>query len=236
MSKIPRAQEDNPLPLKRSHWKKRSGDSECSKMRYDLKHVGIKFRLGGEPREMSLLELGWRVGLYTERKSRDNATLRVRDKNLIYGGMFVTRIARSFRLLTNEMRDALSIEPPPHVFKKKSLIAMGVIMELQNRICVWPETRAMEEEEEAEEEAEGEATNEEAGGSAKMGQQEAQANWMYDHTVREFQYLSTRDNLEPHLQIDPFLGREADYPPYGYHRHMPPGYAYRPDPSHDGSS
>ncbi|GKA48128.1 hypothetical protein Tco_0741086 [Tanacetum coccineum] len=51
---------------------------------------------------------------------------------------------------------------------------------------------------------------------------------MYDHTVREFQYLSTRDNLEPQLQIDPFPGREADYHPYGYHGHMPPGYAYRP--------
>ncbi|GJR48145.1 hypothetical protein Tco_1316248 [Tanacetum coccineum] len=32
---------------------------------------------------------------------------------------------------------------------------------------------------------------------AWRGQQETQANWMYDHTVREFQYLSTRDNLEP---------------------------------------
>ncbi|GKC05383.1 hypothetical protein Tco_0996993, partial [Tanacetum coccineum] len=34
--------------------------------------------------------------------------------------------------------------------------------------------------------------------------------------------MSTRDNLEPHLQIDPFPGFEADYPPYGYHGHMPP--------------
>ncbi|GJY27967.1 hypothetical protein Tco_0403734 [Tanacetum coccineum] len=82
-----------------------------------------------------------RVGLYSERQSRENATLSglrngdtgVRDKNLIYGGMLVTRIARSFGLLTNELRDALSIEPLPHVFKKKSLIAMGVNMELQRR-------------------------------------------------------------------------------------------------------
>ncbi|GKB87027.1 hypothetical protein Tco_0959299 [Tanacetum coccineum] len=71
---------------------------------------------------------------------------------------------------------------------------------------------------------------------ASRGQKEAQANWMYDHTIREFQYLSTRDNLDPHLQIVPFPGCEADYPPYGYHGHMPPGFAYRPDPSHDGSS
>ncbi|GKE23386.1 hypothetical protein Tco_1434898 [Tanacetum coccineum] len=50
-----------------------------------------------------------------------------------------------------------------------------------------------------------------------MGQQDERAHWMYDHTVCQFQYLSTRDNLNPHLQIDPFPGYEADYPPYGYH-------------------
>ncbi|GKA90219.1 hypothetical protein Tco_0812089 [Tanacetum coccineum] len=158
----------------------------------------------------------------------------VRDKSLICEGMFVTRIARSFELLTNEIRDALSVEPLTHIFKKKSLIAMGVVMELQNRICVWPATRAVEEDE-AEEEAEGEAANVGGWWFAEMyrnmsqgnwqvrqarwmdqqeerweqfdvwrGHQEAQANWMYDHTVRKFQYLSTRDNLEPHLQIDPF--------------------------------
>ncbi|GJZ45639.1 hypothetical protein Tco_0593235, partial [Tanacetum coccineum] len=53
-----------------------------------------------------------------------------RDKNLIYEGMLLTKIARSFGLLTDELRDALSIEPLPHVFKKKSLIEMGVLMEL----------------------------------------------------------------------------------------------------------
>ncbi|GKD82280.1 hypothetical protein Tco_1349119 [Tanacetum coccineum] len=63
---------------------------------------------------------------------------RIRDKNLIYGGMLVTKIDRLFGLLTDELRNALSIEPPPHLFKKKSLIAMGVIMELQNGMCVWP--------------------------------------------------------------------------------------------------
>nr|GEY06947.1 hypothetical protein [Tanacetum cinerariifolium] len=119
--------------------------------------------------------------LYTERRSKDNATLNglsraetvkahhllmefwltIRDGGFNVGNIRVTsikdprvklayrcireernhphshrdrytlrRIARSFGLLTNEMRDALSIEPPPHVFKKKSLISMGVIMEL----------------------------------------------------------------------------------------------------------
>ncbi|GJX42318.1 hypothetical protein Tco_0257308 [Tanacetum coccineum] len=92
----------------------------------------------------------------------------VRDKSLIHGRMFVTRIAQSFGLLTNEMRDALSVEPPPHIFKKKSLIAMGVIMELQNKISVWPVTRAAVEDDEAKEEAKGEAANMEAGGSTEM--------------------------------------------------------------------
>ncbi|GJV86883.1 hypothetical protein Tco_1530821 [Tanacetum coccineum] len=59
-----------------------------------------------------------------------------------------------------------------------------------------------------------EVANEEAGGSAK--------------------YLSTRENLDPHLQIDPFPGREADYPPYGYTNHMPPGYEYQFGPTPPG--
>ncbi|GKC54182.1 hypothetical protein Tco_1076927 [Tanacetum coccineum] len=203
---------------------------------------------------MSLLELGWRVGLYTEIKSREYATLSglsraetvkeirllmvfwpsigdggfnvgntkvasirdlkfklahrciattisgrkestnrvtkidlyylycnipywlakylrsVREKNLIFGGMIMTRIAQSFGLLTNEMRDALSVEPLPHVFKKNSLITLGVIMELHNGVYVWPATRAVEEDNEAEEEAGGEAANERVGGSAEMYQ------------------------------------------------------------------
>ncbi|GJZ40693.1 retrovirus-related pol polyprotein from transposon TNT 1-94 [Tanacetum coccineum] len=66
--------------------------------------------------------------------------------------------------------------------------------------------------------------------NAWMGKQDERAHWMYDHTVRQFQHMSTRDNLEPYLQIDPFPGFEADYPTYGYQGHMPPGYTYRPLP------
>ncbi|GJS62138.1 hypothetical protein Tco_0656922 [Tanacetum coccineum] len=236
-----------------------SFEFDASPYRYDPNHLGVRFRLGGEQKEISLLELGWRVGLYSKRQSRENATLSglrngdtvkeshllmefwptirdegfnvgntkvasirdprvklahrcitmtitgrketthrvteidlyylyciytpevacnipywlskylkgVRDKNLIYGRMLVTRIARSFGLLTNELRDALSIEPPPHVFKKKSLTTMGVIMKLQNGMCVWPAPRALEEEE-AEEEAEGDARHGGVGGSADI--------------------------------------------------------------------
>ncbi|GJR39800.1 hypothetical protein Tco_1215484 [Tanacetum coccineum] len=101
----------------------------------------------------------------------------MRDKNLIYGGMLVTKIARSFGLLTDKLRDAFSIEPPPHVFKKKSLIAMGVLIELQNAICVWPAPRVVEEEEEADEEAEGDTGHEGVGGSADIYRNMSQGNW-----------------------------------------------------------
>ncbi|GJT59791.1 hypothetical protein Tco_1003324 [Tanacetum coccineum] len=43
-------------------------------VRYDPHHVGLTFRLGGEQWSMSLLEFGWRVGLYSEEQSRLNNT------------------------------------------------------------------------------------------------------------------------------------------------------------------
>nr|GEV24256.1 zinc finger, CCHC-type [Tanacetum cinerariifolium] len=89
-----------------------------------------------------------------------------KGKELDFRGVFVTRIARSFGFLTNEMSPTI------------------------------------EEDNEAGEEVGREAANEGAGGSAVMywntsqgDWKEAQANWMYNHTVREFQYLSTRDNI-----------------------------------------
>ncbi|GJX60789.1 hypothetical protein Tco_0292179 [Tanacetum coccineum] len=41
---------------------------------YDLEHLGVKFRLGGELRTMSLMEFGWRVGLYFKDQSREIST------------------------------------------------------------------------------------------------------------------------------------------------------------------
>nr|GEW44124.1 retrotransposon Orf1 [Tanacetum cinerariifolium] len=80
------------------------------------------------------------------------------------------------KLLTNEMRDALSVKPIPHVFKKTSLITMRVIMELHNRVCVCPAARAVSEDDEAEE-----AANEGAGGSAKIYQNMSQGDWWVRH-------------------------------------------------------
>ncbi|GKC36635.1 hypothetical protein Tco_1049019 [Tanacetum coccineum] len=42
---------------------------------YDPLHKGVTFRLGGVEMEMPFLEFRWRVGLYSERESRDVATL-----------------------------------------------------------------------------------------------------------------------------------------------------------------
>ncbi|GKC53287.1 hypothetical protein Tco_1076032 [Tanacetum coccineum] len=147
-----------------------------------------------------------------------------KDKDVICGGMFVTRIARYFRLLTNIMRDALHVEPKAHVFKKRSLIAMDVMMDLGRGACCWPTTRQVGEDVEVKEAANEGAANEEASGSAEVYQNMSRGDW-------QFQYLSTRDNLDPHLQIDPFPRREADYPPYGYTGHMPAGYEYQSGPA-----
>ncbi|GJZ24528.1 hypothetical protein Tco_0561987 [Tanacetum coccineum] len=61
-------------------------------------------------------------------------------------------------------------------------------------------------------------------------------HWVYDHIIHNFQYFSHHDNLDPHLQIDPFPGLEADYPPYGYIGPVPSGYDYRYGNAPDGSS
>nr|GEW50022.1 hypothetical protein [Tanacetum cinerariifolium] len=74
----------------------------------------------------------------------------VRDKNLICGWMFVTKITQMFGVLICELMNALSVEPPPRVFKKKSLIVIGVIIELHNRGCCWPTIREAEVKEEDE--------------------------------------------------------------------------------------
>ncbi|GJT04394.1 hypothetical protein Tco_0838856 [Tanacetum coccineum] len=91
----------------------------------------------------------------------------VRDKSVIFGRMFVTKISWSFGLLTEEMVSVLNREPPPHVYRKKSLVKMRVIMELHEGECCWPATRGVVEEDAGDdEEGDGERGNEGAGGSA----------------------------------------------------------------------
>ncbi|GKC61850.1 hypothetical protein Tco_1089448 [Tanacetum coccineum] len=70
----------------------------------------------------------------------------VRDKSVIFKGMFVTRIAQSFGIPTNEMVSMLNREPPLHVYRKTSLVKMGVIMELHEGECCWLATKEVADE------------------------------------------------------------------------------------------
>ncbi|GJV81083.1 hypothetical protein Tco_1516953 [Tanacetum coccineum] len=245
---------------------------------YEPLHKGVTFRLGGVEREISLPEVGWRVGLYSKRESRDVATLSglrraekvnsthvthlfcpsigdnrfnvgntkaksfrnpriklahrcitmtirgrkettnrvteidlfylycifgeevicnipywlakylkgIRDKVVIFRGMFVTKIAWSFGLLTEEMVSVLNREPPPHVYRNKLLVKIGVIMKLHEGEYCWPVTRGVVKEDGGDdEEGDGEWGNEGAGGSLDIYQnmsagywQGQQARWM----------------------------------------------------------
>ncbi|GKC09418.1 hypothetical protein Tco_1001028 [Tanacetum coccineum] len=235
---------------------------------YKPQHKGVTFRLGGVESEMSLLEFGWRVGLYTERESRDVVTLSentkeksirdprikldhrcitmtitgrkettnrvtkidlfylyciygegvvcnipywitkylkgVRDKSMIFEGMFVTKIAWSFGLLTEEMISVLNREPLSHIYRKKSLVKMGVIMKLHKGKCCWPDTRGVIEEDEGDdEEGDGEGGNEGDGGSTDIYRdmsvgdwQVRQARWMdqqYNQWVRLNAWMEQQD-------------------------------------------
>ncbi|GJR99399.1 zinc finger, CCHC-type containing protein [Tanacetum coccineum] len=149
-----------------------------------------------------------RIGLYSEGQSRENATLsRLRDCNTVKesrllmefwltigDGGFNVGTQRPFGLLTNKFRNALSIEPPPHMFKKKSLITIGIIMELQSGMCAWPIVRAMEKEEdedddEGDEEVGGGAGHEEARGSTAMYRNMIQGDWQ----VRQACWMDQQD-------------------------------------------
>ncbi|GJY09773.1 hypothetical protein Tco_0377958 [Tanacetum coccineum] len=134
----------------------------------------------------------------------------VSDKSVIFRGMFVTKITRSFGLLTEEMIGVLNREPPPHIYKKKSLVKMGVIMELHEGECCWPATRGVVEENEGDdEEGDREGGNEGVGGFVDI----------YQNIIPA--HVDPR-KIEPHLQIDPFPWFEANYTPYGYQGHVPP--------------
>ncbi|GJV87449.1 hypothetical protein Tco_1531387 [Tanacetum coccineum] len=82
-------------------------------------------------------------------------------------------------LLTSEMMDALSVEPRPYIFKKKSLIAMGIVMELHVGACYWPATREVRGDDEAEEAAE-----EETGWSANAYRDTSKGDWQAHQGLR----------------------------------------------------
>nr|GEW47045.1 hypothetical protein [Tanacetum cinerariifolium] len=102
----------------------------------------------------------------------------VKDKSVIFEGMFVTRITRSFGLLTNEMVSVLNCYPPPHVYRKTSLVKMGVIMELHEGEYCWPATRGvMKESKGDDEEGNGEGRNRGVGGSVNIYRNMSQGDY-----------------------------------------------------------
>ncbi|GKA84141.1 hypothetical protein Tco_0805736 [Tanacetum coccineum] len=172
-------------------------------------HADIHFRLGGEQRSLSLVELVWRnaVTVKDERLILESWPT-IRDSEFAVGSMVAKRIqdprfrlAWSFGILTRSMLGALSVEPQAQL----SYISRDRQMRRRRKL-------------------------------KRMSGDYQRSDWMYDHTVRQMQYLSTRDHLEPHLQIDPFPGPETGYPPFGFTGPMPPGYDYRYDTAPDGPS
>ncbi|GJX82504.1 hypothetical protein Tco_0331985 [Tanacetum coccineum] len=97
--------------------------------------------------------------------------------------------------LLSEMINALSVESPPNVFKKKSLIAMGVIMKLHNGGCCWPVTReaVVEEKDKGDDEGNeavrGYAGHEGVGGSADIYRNMSQGDWK----VRQARWMDQQD-------------------------------------------
>lgn len=179
-----------------------------------------------------------------------------RDFDKVYGGMFVTRLARSYGLLTPQIIGYLSDCGKCRIARAKSLRQMSIVMQMGDGTYIWyigvndGDDDGDDEEVPQQHQFAGyeEGTADyyrhmgrgdwQAHQGAWMGQVDAwrattdqRFDWMYDHTVRQMQHLSTRDHIEPHLQIDPFPGREQDYPPFGYTGHLPPGYDYRFGPS-----
>nr|GEZ68170.1 hypothetical protein [Tanacetum cinerariifolium] len=94
----------------------------------------------------------------------------------------------------------------------KSLIAMDIAMELEEGRYYWPEVH-LEQLLRVEDKVE-EAMQEEADGSSDVYRNISRGDW----------------------QIDPFLGRETDYPPIVYTRPMPLGNDYHYGTALDGSS
>ncbi|GJU52708.1 reverse transcriptase domain-containing protein [Tanacetum coccineum] len=127
----------------------------------------------------------------------------VREKSMIFRGMFVTKIARSFGFLTEEMVSVLSREPPPYVYRKTSLIKMGFIMELYEGVCCWPSTRGVVEEGEGDDEdRDEEGGNGGAGGSADVYRNMSAGEWQ----VHQAQWMLQQDDRWGRL--DTWMGQQ----------------------------
>ncbi|GJX35805.1 hypothetical protein Tco_0247362 [Tanacetum coccineum] len=147
---------------------------------YDPNHLGVRFRLRGEQMEISLLELGRRIGLYSKRQSRESATLSVLRKG-------VTPTAREAMEEDKEddEGDEVAGGGAGHEGARGSA---NMYRNMSQGDWQVHQERWMDQQDEQRVRI-----------NTWMGQQDERAHWMYDHTIRQFQYMSTRDNLDPHL-------------------------------------
>nr|GEW90702.1 hypothetical protein [Tanacetum cinerariifolium] len=181
--------------------------------RYDLEAKGITFRLEGELRMMSLLEFGWRVGLYSEEQSRLSSTksgLRrgesvkaehvlmqfwptIKDDEFIVGGIAIKKI-QDLRVMLAHRCIVTTISG-----RKKSLIVMGIVMDICGWMCYWPTTHQVREDDDVEE-----ADDEEASGSVEVYQNMSRTDWQ----VRQAQRMDQHD--ERRGQLDTWIGRQEE--------------------------
>nr|GEZ57859.1 hypothetical protein [Tanacetum cinerariifolium] len=150
---------------------------------YKPLHKGVTFWLRGVEREISILELGRRVGLYSERESRDVATLSGLRKAKMVNSTCMTH------LFWSSMGDdkfnvgntkAKSIRDPriKLAHRKNSLVKMGVITELHEGECCYPVTKGVVKEDEGDDkEVDGEGGNEEAEGSVNIYRNMSAGDW-----------------------------------------------------------
>ncbi|GJU16124.1 hypothetical protein Tco_1144090 [Tanacetum coccineum] len=111
------------------------------------------------------------------------------------------------------MSSSIESWTPPHVFKNKTFKCKGMIMELQNIICVWPAPRAVEEEEEAEEEAKGDEGHDGAEGSTAMHRNISQCDWQ----VRQARWMAQQD--EQWGRLNTWMRQQDDLSYWMYDQH-----------------
>nr|GEX28985.1 zinc finger, CCHC-type [Tanacetum cinerariifolium] len=95
--------------------------------------------------------------------------------------------------------------PPPHVYRKTSLVKMEVIMELHEGEYYWPATRrVMKESKGDDEEGNGEGGNRGVGGSANIYRNMSQG----DYHVRQERWMDQQDERQG--RIDAWMGQQDE--------------------------
>ncbi|GJU95961.1 hypothetical protein Tco_1320717 [Tanacetum coccineum] len=188
---------------------------ESTVYRYEPEHLGVKFRLRDES---STIDCEGRAFV-------DGILVNNEDDEFVVGGTSVKKV-RDPRVKLAHHCIVTTISGRKESTQRITKIDLFYLYciyaeELNGGACYWHVIREVGEDDEVKEEVE-----EGAGGSFDVYRNMSRGDW---------QYLSTRYNLDPHLQIDLFPESEVDYPPYGYTRPMPPGYDYRYGPDPGGS-